>query len=212
MLLNLALAAALVSVNETQATNKAVLQMRVDRIMAVNGRPQSVQMIITAGGDVAADPTNHVISVPAAVIAMARSDEELDGLFAVLASISVAPSSRYKAGGRNIIDLAALAGLVALTGGAPDPSGSSSQRVIPTGTSGGGAGSELADFQDAAMRGMRWASASGACEYRVLSFFRWLSVDHQIAKGQNRVAWVRSLFISKVLRTLGMSAFPGTQC
>ncbi len=161
---------ALVAAAPAPATPDAWLQTRMDRIVEAAGFDRGVaRTVLIMDRQLEIDGQGVTIAVPRSLVANAPSAQAVDGILAML--LSYRQESVPRRGGASIGDLAALATLVAATGGISEDK---STKVIPLGDGVRPPANALAG-RSKAQRGARWMEAAGSCTSALTGYLRTLA-------------------------------------
>jgi hypothetical protein len=174
------------------------LQTRMDRVSAAAGiGPGAVHVVLVDVGSIALSGRGPTVAVPRALVANAPSAAAVDGILAMLLSYRQFEAPRRH--GASIGEVAALAAVVAATGGASEGKNS---KVIPTGAEDRPGTGEF-DGRAMARRGVRWAEAAGGCTAVLTAYLRELASEQ--AEGSSTLA------ARRLLVDMGSLAYPSAQ-
>jgi hypothetical protein len=189
---------ALVAAAPAPVTQEAWLQTRMDRIVEAAGFDRGVvRTVLVTDRQLEIDGQGVTIAVPRGLVANAPSAQAVDGILAML--LSYRQESVLRRDGASIGDLAALATLLAATGGISEDK---STKVIPLGDGVRPSASALAG-RSKAQRGARWMEAAGSCTPALTGYLRTLA--------QGSIEDGATVPARRLLADMGALAYPTTQ-
>lgn len=181
------------------ATPQTWVQARMDRVAAAAGvAPGTVHAVLVEGGAIQLGGKGATMAVPRALVMAAPSASALDGMFAMMLAYQKQDKNRR---GVSAAEVAALAALVAVTGGVSDQAEGKGSTFIPS--NGGQRIGDAESGREKARRGARWMEAAGGCTAALAGYLRALAhgpVDGGMAIPARRL-----------LADMGALAYPSMQ-